>query len=442
MPIRFPALLLFLTAAATAQNWPSFRGPSASGVADHQNLPVKWDAAQGVAIPWNTALPGLAHSSPIVWDDRIFVTTAVSTGRPDASFKRGLYGEGDASDDVSPQQWKLICLDRKSGKILWDRVAYEGVPKEKRHMKSTYANATPATDGKVVVAFFGSQGLYAYDFAGTLLWKRDLGKLNVGAYDLPEYEWGTASSPIVYGGKVIVQCDQQKGSFLEAFDRETGKTVWKTDRNELPSWGTPTVYSGNGQNELVTNGSNFVRGYDPSTGKELWRLGGSSKITAPTPVYGDGLIVVASGRRPEAPIFAIRAGGQGDITGNTRWVPWQKQQRGSYMPTPLIYGGYLYVLGNAGVFDCYNLATGAEVYRERIPHQGSGFSGSPVASDGRIYLPSEDGDIFVVKAGAHFELLQKNEMGEPLMATPAISGGMLLVRTQHHLWAIGGKAVQ
>jgi outer membrane protein assembly factor BamB len=365
------------------------------------------------------------------------VTTAVSTGRPDASFKRGLYGEGDASDDVSPQQSKLICLDRKSGKILWERIAYEGVPKEKRHMKSTYANSTPATDGKVVVAFFGSQGLYAYDPDGKLLWKRDLGRLNVGAYDLPEYEWGTASSPIVYKGEVIVQCDQQKGSFLAAFDRDTGKTVWKADRDELPSWGTPSVDQAAARAELVTNGSKFVRGYDPATGKELWRLGGSSKITAPTPVFGDGLIVVASGRRPEAPIFAIRAGGTGDITGNPRWVAWQKQQRGSYMPTPLIYGGYLYVLANQGVFDCYSLATGDEIYRQRIPHQGSGFSGSPVASDGKIYLPSEDGDIFVVKAGPQFELLQKNEMGEPLMATPAIADGMLLVRTQHRLWAIG-----
>jgi len=168
MAPRFPALLLALLSAAAAQNWPSFRGPAASGVADNQNLPVKWDAAHGAQIQWSTPLPGLAHSSPIVWQDLIFVTTAISS-RPDASFKRGLYGEGDASDDVSPQQWKLICLDRKTGKILWDRTAYEGVPKEKRHMKATYANSTPATDGKVVVAFFGSQGLYAYDLAGKLL---------------------------------------------------------------------------------------------------------------------------------------------------------------------------------------------------------------------------------------------------------------------------------
>jgi len=386
-------------------------------------------------IRWKTAIPGLAHSSPIVWEDRVFVTTAVSS-RPNASFKRGLYDEGTASDDISPQQWKLICLDRTNGKILWERAAYEGSPKEKRHIKATYANSTPATDGQVVVAFFGSQGLYAYDFGGKLLWKRDLGRIDVGAYDQPDFEWGGASSPILYRDSVIVQCDQQKGSFLEAFDRNSGKTLWRTERDELPSWGTPTVYAGKTRTELIANGSDFVRGYDPATGMELWRLGGSSKITAPTPVFADGMIVVASGRRPEAPIFAIRAGASGDITGN-KSVAWQKEQRGSYMPTPLIYRGYLYVLANMGILDCYEFETGKETYRQRIPNQGSGFSASPVASDGKIYLSSEDGDIVVVKAGPRFQLLKKNEMGEPLMATPAISGGSLLVRTEHHLWAIG-----
>ena len=434
--MHFIPFLIAFTAAA--QNWPSFRGPSASGVADEQNLPVSWDASRGSGIRWKTRIPGLAHSSPIVWRDQVFVTTAISS-RADPSFKRGLYGEGDASDDLSAQQWKLICVDRKDGKIVWERTAYEGTPKEKRHMKATYANSTPATDGEVVVALFGSQGLYAYDLTGKLLWKRDLGRLNVGAYDAPDYEWGTASSPILYRDMVIVQCDQQKGSFLEAFDRKSGGTVWKAERDELPSWGTPAIYPGKARAELITNGANFVRGYDPATGKELWRLGGSSKITAPTPVFSGDLIVVASGRRPEAPIFAIRGGASGDITGKSKWVAWHKEQRGSYMPTPLIYGGYVYVLGNAGIFDCYDLATGKEIYRERLPHQGSGFSASPVASDGKIYLPSEDGDIFVVKAGARFELLGRNAMGEPLMATPAISGGLLLTRTEHTLWAIGNS---
>ena len=431
------ALPFLIAVTAAAQNWPSFRGPSAAGVSDRQNLPITWDAAQGSNIRWKTTIPGLAHSSPIVWNDRIFVATAISS-RADVSFKRGLYGEGTASEDRTRQQWKLICLDRKSGKILWDRVAYEGEPKEKRHIKATYANSTPATDGEVVVAFFGSQGLYAFDPAGKLLWKRDLGRIDAGAYDDASYEWGTATSPIIYKDMVIVQCDQQKGSFIEAFDRKTGRTVWRTERDELPSWGTPAVYPGPPRAELITNSSNFVRGYDPTTGKELWRLGGSSKITAPTPVFSAGLIVVASGRRPEAPIFAIRPGGAGDIT-KTKSIAWQKEQRGSYMPTPLIYGDHLYVLANQGIFDRYDLKTGAEIYRQRIPHQGSGFSASPVASDGKIYLSSEDGDVFVVKAGREFELLGKNSLGEPIMATPAISGAALLVRTEHQLWAIGAQ---
>ena len=268
--------------------------------------------------------------------------------------------------------------------------------------------------------------------------------MDAGAYDLPDYEWGTASSPILYRDLVIVQCDQQKGSFVTALDRKTGKPVWKTERDELPSWGTPTIYPGypgKTRAELVTNAANFIRGYDPMTGKELWRLGGSSKITAPTPIYSGDLIVVASGRRPEAPIFAIRAGAAGDITlpgqhTGSRSVAWSKTQRGPYMPTPLFYRGLLYVLGNAGILDCYDFNTGREIYRERIPHQGSGFSASPVASDGKIYLSSEDGDIFVVNAGERFELLKTNSMDEPIMATPAISGGTLIVRTQHQVFGI------
>src|ERR1017187_7608715 len=392
--------LFALVVAASAQNWPSFRGPGASGVSDGQNLPVRWDAQRRVNVLWKTELHGLAHSSPVVWGDRVFLTTAVSS-KPGATFKPGLYGEGTASDDLSVHQWKVICLERATGKVLWERTAYQGVPKEKRHIKSTYANATPATDGRVVVAFFGSQGLYAYDLAGNLLWKRDLGRFDVGAYDAPEFEWGTASSPILYKDLVIVQCDQQKGSFLTALDAKSGKTVWRTERDELPSWGTPSIFFGKTRVDLVT-----------------------------------------SGRRPEAPIFAIRAGANGDITlpsgqSRSQSVAWSKGQRGPYMPTPLIYGDYVYILGNDGIFTCYALADGQEVYRQRISHAGSGFSSSPVASDGKIYLSSEDGEIFVAKAGLKFEILARNDMAEPLMATPAISGGLLIVRTQHHLWAIG-----
>ena len=447
MKLRIFCLLFLLFIPAVAQkqstkdNWPSFRGQNAAGIADNQNLPDTWDGEKGTAIKWKVRIPGLAHSSPVVWEDKVFVTSAISS-KDKATFKPGLYGAGDASDDKSVHQWKVFCLDKKTGKIVWDKVAYEGEPKEKRHVKSTYASSSPATDGRYVVAFFGSQGLYAFDMKGKQLWKKDLGRLDVGAYDLPEYEWGTASSPIIYKDLVIVQCDTSKEDFLMAVNIKTGETVWKTDRTEMPSWATPTVFQGKARTELITNAPNFIRGNDPETGKELWKLGDSSNITAPTPIFSGDLIVVASGRRPTAPVYVIRGGASGDITlpkdkTSSQQIAWSRQKTGSYMPTPLIYQGLLYVLKNEGIFTCFDLATGEEKYQQRIPHQGSGFSGSPVASDGKIYLPSEDGDIFIVKAGDKFELLGKNSIGQLLMATPAISGRMMFVRGERDLFAIG-----
>jgi outer membrane protein assembly factor BamB len=430
-------------AAPPLGSWPSFRGPQASGVADGQQLPDRWDGPSRRNIRWRTAIPGLAHSSPVVWGDRIFVTTAVSSA-PGASFRPGLYGDGDASEDRSWHKWMLLALDKRTGAIAWERVAYEGEPIDKRHIKSTYASATPATDGRIVIASYGSQGVYAYDVDGNFLWKVDLGRLDMGAYDIPTYEWGPASSPVLWNGLVLLQCDTQADSFLLALDAETGKTVWKTDRDEFPAWGTPTVALTPAGPELVTNASKFIRGYDPKTGKELWRLGGSSKITAPTPVYGDGLFVIASGRAPERPLFAVRPGARGDLTlrsGETArgGVAWSRTGRGSYMPTPLIYKGILYVLANNGVFDAYDLQTGQEIYRQRLPHLGSGFSASPVAADGRIYLSNEDGEMLVVAAGRDFSHLATNVMGELLMATPALSGGVMYVRSATSLFAIAGQ---
>jgi outer membrane protein assembly factor BamB len=374
----------------------------------------------------------------------VFVTTAISS-RPDASFKPGLYGAGTASEDVTEHRWQLLSLDKRTGKLLWERTAYQGVPKEKRHIKATYANATPATDGRYVVAFFGSQGLYAYDLAGNLKWKRDLGRIDAGAYDDASYEWGTASSPIIHKDLVIVQCDQQKGSFLVALRLSDGEVAWRAERDELPSWATPTVFPGAGAGaELVTNAPKLIRGYDPDTGKELWRLGRSSNITAPTPVFDRDLVVVMSGRRPNAPIFVVKAGARGDITlpegaSSGGSVVWTRTNAGSYMPTPIVYGGHLYVLKNQGIFSCYELATGELRYEQRLPEVTSGFSASPVASDGKLYLPSEDGEVLVVKAGPAFALVARNPMGQPLMATPAISGGMLLVRGERDLVAIGER---
>jgi len=429
---------------ATAKGtWPSFRGPQASGVADGQNLPDAWNGKTGQSILWRTAIPGLAHSSPIVWGNRIFVTSAVSSD-PKASFRPGLYGDGDASKDRSRHRWMIYALDKQSGKIVWERVAYEGEPVEKRHIKATYANSTPVTDGRIVVAWFGSQGVHAYDVKGRFLWKVDLGRLDLGAYDVPTYEWGSASSPIIWKDLVILQCDTQTDSFIIALNANTGETVWKTDRDEIPSWGTPTIATTSKGEELIANASNFIRGYDPRTGKELWRLGRSSKITAPTPIFADDILVVVSGRGPERPIFVVKAGARGDLTlpeGKTSsdTVIWSRTGRGSYMPTPLIYNGILYVLANNGTFDAYNLKTGAEIYRQRLPLVGSGFSASPIAADGKIYLSNEDGEILVIAAGEKFNVIATNSLGELLMATPALSEGVMYVRSSASLFAIGNK---
>jgi outer membrane protein assembly factor BamB len=424
-------------------SWPSFRGPQASGIAEGQNLPDRWDAKTGENILWRTPIPGLAHSSPVVWGNRIFVTSAVSSD-PKATFRPGLYGDGDASKDRSLHRWMIYAIDKRTGKIQWERVAHQGEPIDKRHIKSTYANPTPATDGRIVVAWFGSQGVHAYDVNGRFLWKVDLGRLDLGAYDIPTYEWGPASSPIIWNDLVILQCDTQADSFLLALDAATGKTVWKTDRDELPSWGTPTVATTAAGPALVTNASNFIRAYDPRTGKELWRLGRSSKITAPTPIFADGVFVVVSGRGPERPIFVVRPDARGDLTlpegkTNSEAIVWSRTGRGSYMPTPLVYHGLLYVLANSGLFDAYNLKTGEEVYRQRLPLVGSGFSASPVAADGKIYLSNEDGEMLVIEAGPKFTHVATNSMGELLMATPALSDGVMYVRSSASLFAIGRK---
>lgn len=447
-----PARRIFLTAGprtslprseAGKGNWPSFRGNEASGTAEGQNLPDSWNGKTGENILWRTAIPGLAHSSPVVWGKRIFVTSAVSSD-PKATFRPGLYGDGDASKDRSQHRWMIYALDKRSGKVLWERVAHEGEPVEKRHIKSTYANSTPATDGRIVVAWFGSQGVHAYDVNGRFLWKVDLGRLDLGAYDIPTFEWGSASSPIIWNGLVILQCDTQTDSFLLALDAATGKTAWKTDRDEIPSWGTPTVATTAAGPELVANASNYIRGYDPRNGKELWRLGRSSKITAPTPIFADGVFVVASGRGPERPIFVVRPDARGDLTlpeGKTTSdaVLWSRTGRGSYMPTPLVYNGILYVLANNGLFDAYNLKTGEEIYRQRLPLIGSGYSASPVAADGKIYLANEDGEVLVIAAGPKFSHLGTNSMGELLMATPALSDGAMYVRSSGSLFAVGRK---
>ncbi len=433
--------LCLAASSASAQNWPQFRGAGATGVADGKPAPVKWDATKSTGVAWKTPIPGLGHSSPVVWGNTVYVTTAVTSAAKDET-RYGLYGDVEPVKDDPKHTWKLYALDKRTGKILWERVAYEGLPKVKRHPKSTHADSTPATDGKTVVALFGSHGLYAYDTRGKLLWKQDLGVLDSGWFYDPDYQWEYGSSPVIYKNLVIVQADIQKGSFIAAYDLKTGKQVWKTLREgELPGWGTPTVYEGKTRAELVTTGAKYVRGYDPLTGKELWRLGPMSEITTPTPFAAHDLIYVASGYAPIQPIYAIRPGASGDITlkdgkESSEAIAWSKARGGPYMPTPIVYGDLFYTLSNQGVVTAYNAKTGERVYQQRLDNRGGAFTASPVASDGKIYLSSEDGEVFVVRAGPKHELLSVNPVGEVIMATPAISDGLLIVRGINHVFAV------
>ena len=433
------AAIVASAGSPSAQNWPMFRGPAASGVADGTPTPVKWDIASGENVLWKTPLAGVAVSSPIVWGDRVFVSTAVGSD-PSAGIRTGLYGDVEPAKDVSKHAWKLVALDKRTGKLLWERVAHEGIPKTKRHPKSSQATATPVTDGQHVIVSFGSEGLYAYDMDGKPLWNRDLGVLNAGWFYDPDYEWGVGSSPIIWKNLVIVQCDIQKNSFIAAFDVATGQPVWRTAREEIPSWSTPAIFENNGRTELVTQATTFIRGYDVTNGKELWRLSGNSEITIPTPIVGPGVIIVTNGYRGVQPIFAIKPGASGDITlkdGQTQspFITWSTNRGGPYIPTPIVYGDHLYVLANNGVLAAYDVRTGARVYQERVGPGGS-FSASPVAADGKIYLSSEDGDVFVVKAGPSYELLATNRIGQVLMATPAISDGTIIIRGLKDVFAI------
>jgi outer membrane protein assembly factor BamB len=442
MTIAAFAIASLVALPSAAQDWPSFRGPRASGVADSKPTPVEWNAEKGKAILWKAPIPGIAVSSPIVWGDRVFVTTAVSSD-PKAGLRHGLYGDVEPSNDVARHSWRVYALDKRSGKVVWERVAHEGTPKTKRHPKSSQASCTPATDGRHVIAHFGSEGLFAYDMDGRLLWKRDLGMLNAGWFYDPDYEWGVASSPVIHKDTVIVQCDIQKGSFIAAFRLEDGVPVWRTARDEIPSWSTPTVYEGPGRAEVVTQATKFIRAYDPASGKELWRLGPNSEITTPTPIVAHGLIFVTNGYRGIQPIYAIRPGGAGDLTlpeGKTssEFIAWSTTRGGPYTPTPVVYGDYLYTLSNQGVLACYQARTGERVYQERVGGGGA-YSASPVAADGKLYLAAEDGEVNVVKAGPEYRLLATNPVGEVLMATPAISDGVLFIRGLRHVFAVGAR---
>lgn len=430
----------YTTSPGAEQNWPSFRGVSAAGIAEGYSTATEWDLESGKNIRWKSAIPGLAHSSPVVWGDRIFVTTAVKS-EGESRLKIGLYGNIESEQEDTAFDWRLYCVDRKNGEILWTRSCHSGKPKVKRHAKSSHANATPCTDGKVVAAFFGAEGLYCYDVEGNPIWQKDLGVLDWGYFSVPSAQWGGGSSPVIHKDMLILQCDVQKDSFIAAFSLKDGAEFWKTPRDEVPTWGTPQVHTGGEHPQIIVNGFKHIGAYEIETGREIWRMTGGGDIPVPTPIVGGDLVYITNAHGGLEPIYAVKLSAKGDISlrdgaSSNHYVAWSHPEGGNYMTTPIVSGDYLYCCSNSGRLSCYTAATGELVYGESLGPGRVAFSASPVTADGKIYFPSEKGDIYVVKAGAEFEVIAVNKMHEECMATPAISHGALLFRTRNHLVSI------
>jgi len=425
--------------AVAEENWPGFRGAGARGVAVSTNLPTRWNVETGENIAWKTAIPGLGLSSPVIWGDRVFLTTAVSSN-PAMVFEAKLKGERDDRQDAAEQEFRVLALDKRTGRIVWNQIAAKRKPRVLRHPHNSYASPTAATDGKHVVAFFGSEGLYCYGLDGRLIWKKDLGILDQGAFDVPDYQWGSASSPALWHNRVFLQVDMHRDSFLAALDADTGMEKWRIQRPDAkPSWATPGVVETKARTELVVNGVGYIKGYDAETGRELWRLGGTSMIPVPTPFTANGLLYVFSGYfRNQRRSYAIRPGiAGGDITGNQEAIAWIREEA-PYLSTPVAAGKYIYAFGSrgTGILNVYDAATGATVYQRRIG-QGTGASASMIAAGGaHVYAINEDGEVYVLKAAGEYTELAVNQMNEPVMATPAASGDWLFIRGTQHLFAI------
>lgn len=422
--------------------WPAFRGSEARGVMDNANIPTEWSVKKDENVKWKIAIPGLGHSSPIVWDDFLFVTTAVS-GNETEYLKVGLYGNIDAVEDSTVHKFKVYCLDKNSGEIIWEKLAKEGVPVTKRHTKSSHANPTPATNGEYLIAFFGSDGIYCYNLKGDLIWSKDLGRMNAGPHTDPDFEWGFASSPVIYDGRVIVQCDFIGECFLASFDVKTGEEIWRVARDEISTWSTPTVIEVDGKVQIIVNGFKHIGSYDFETGKKIWWMQGGGDAPVPTPILANGLIYINSAHGRMSPIYAIKPNAKGDITlakdeTSNEYIEWSIKRGGAYMTSPLVYGDYLYNLKNNGLLSCFNAHTGELMYKEPLK-PGGGITASGLASDGRLFFTTELGDVFIVQAGPEYKLLAKNPLDDICMASPAISNGAMFFRTQHFVIAISDQ---
>lgn len=476
MPTRFWVLLSVcaacLPAVGRGGDWPQFRGPGGTGLTTETQLPVEWGADKNVR--WKVKLPGTGWSSPIVWGDKIFVTTAITDNQPrprpgfgggfgpgappggkgpeqkdvpkggvqkdgfqKGGFQKGGFGKGGGGRPPDAlYHWEVYCLDRATGKILWKQQAVEAKPRIPTQPSNTYASETPVTDGERLYVYFGMTGLFCYDLDGKLIWKKDL-----GAFPM-QTGWGTGSSPVLEGSRLFVQCDNEEKSFLAAFDAKNGAELWRVPRDERSTWCTPCLWRNKQRTELVTAGSRKVRSYDPATGKLLWELGGVSDQSKASPVGDEDMLYVGTGGpRGGGPLFAVRAGATGDITlkggesSNTS-VAWSIQRAGPSMATPLAYGGYVYILEqNLGQLTCIDAKTGKPAYnKERLGSRG--FTASPWAYDGKVFCLDANGQTHVVQAGPEFKPLGKNDLNEMTWASPAIAGGALIVRSLDHLFSI------
>jgi outer membrane protein assembly factor BamB len=439
--VALPLCLIYSQKKIDRQ-WPSFRGYMSSGVLDNANLPDSFDPKTMTNIKWKTEIPGLGLSSPVIWDNKLFITSAISQNDKEG-FKPGIYGDVAPVKDSSIHEWKVYCLDKNSGTILWGRTAYKGIPKMKRHPKSTHANTSVATDGKYVVAFFGSEGLFCYDVNGNLLWQKNFGLLKSVFFMMKSAEWEFASSPIIYNGVLIIQCDVLENSFVAAYDVATGTELWKTSRNEYPGWCTPNIYTNEGKTYIALNGYKQRAGYDFETGKEVWTMSGGGDIQIPTPIIGNDLIYFNSAHGKSAPIIAVKTSAKGNITlkeneTSNEGIKWSLSKGGSYMHTMLLYRNHLYNVNWNGTFICLDPLTGKEIYSAKLGKTKS-FIASPVAADGKVYIIDEEGTLYIIQDGESFKQLAEIPFGEVSLTAPAITDGIIFFRTQKSLWAIGKK---
>lgn len=430
-----PALLLAIPLGCGADPvWPQWRGPNGQGFSNETGLPAEWSRSKNM--DWVKPIPGSGHSSAIVSGDRIFLTTAVE-GPSIGGAKAVKHTTKDGAEFLHPdsvgadrqRSLRVLSFDLISGKLLWERVAHEGRVRDNRHRKNTFASPTPITDGKHVYVYFGSEGLYAFDLDGNLTWKTSLGLISTMGI-------GVASSPVLYRNLLIVQCDQDngKGSFLAAVNKFTGETTWKVERSALESWSTPLIARHGNRDELVVNAREIIISYDPATGKEYWRMQGVGVNPAPSPVAGHGMVFITAGAQEKRTV-AIQLGGSGDLTDSAK-ATWTYNRGAPHVPSPLLYGDYLYLLTDNGLLTSLDARTGKLIYGGARPPVPATFTASPVAFENKILLTSEEGDTYVVQAGPEYRLLNVNSVGEPVYASPAIAAGRILIRGEKNLYCI------